>query len=67
MGFWPSERITKAHERDRIIPKYGYHLGLECTDCGAYNGFIQQTDEMLLVKFYAQEKEVTNRTSKLPL
>jgi ribosomal protein L40E len=63
VGFWKSQRITEENAKTPIIPKYGFHLGITCRDCGAYNGFIKQDDSMLLVKFYEDETE-TNSTKK---
>lgn len=53
VGFWPSERIRDAHNQDPIMPKYGYHLGIDCPKCGTWQQWLPQTDEaMLMEKFY---------------
>lgn len=56
VGFFPTEQITLAHNRNPNLPKYGFHWGAECRKCGAWQKFLPQTDAMLLKgKFYDKE------------
>ena len=52
VGFFPQERITRAHADDPAIPRYGFHLGAECPTCRRWQKFLPQTDQMLAIKFY---------------
>lgn len=53
VGFFPQEAITKANELDPHMPKFGYHLGVDCPGCGKWQKWIKQDAESLLgMKFY---------------
>ena len=57
VGFFPSERITQANRENPIMPKYGFHIGVDCIACGRWQRWLPQTDEnMLGIKFYNQEQ-----------
>ena len=57
VGFFPQEKIKKAHEKDPYMPKYGFHVGVSCPRCKKHVKWIEQTDDvMLLQNFYAMER-----------
>ena len=54
VGFYPNEKINAAHNKDGAMPRYGYHLGLECPLCKRWQKWVTQDKEMFLYKFYAK-------------
>lgn len=56
VGFFNQEVITRANQADLNLPKYGFHLGVDCAACGKWQKWVTQTDEAMLgVKFYLPE------------
>lgn len=55
VGFFKSEAIMEASRSDQRLPRYGFHLGIECPKCLKWQAWLPQTDEMLGVKFYLPE------------
>lgn len=57
VGFFISERIRNANAENPILPKYGFHLGVDCSKCGRWQTWLPQTDHSLVaIKFYKKEQ-----------
>jgi len=55
--FFEASAITTASQNDKRLPKYGHHLGIECSLCGRWQRWLPQTHDLTNKKFY-QEGQV---------
>jgi hypothetical protein len=46
-----SKDITEANQKHPALAKYGFHLGLVCTECGQHTAWIKQEDSIVDRKF----------------
>jgi hypothetical protein len=59
ISFFPSETIQKASEKNPALPRYGFHVGVDCPKCGRWQYWIKQTEQNLLSrKFYSKDQNM---------
>ena len=54
VGFFKQEKITKLFEKDPYLPKFGFHLGVDCPKCGRHQQWLKQDEETMMLKKFFQ-------------
>lgn len=56
VSFHHHATLDKAREKDPYLPKFNFHMGLECPRCGRWMGNLKQDDSISHQRWYAENQ-----------